>query len=562
LQTIKEIVMKRILFFAICVLPLWAGTAQAALRFPAQPISALFFIDQVQVAVEERLRPETLPGLGHGFLLVLPFTAEQSSFAATADDFPAAGFFWLDPKKDLPPDLSLFPRIRATKPEEESDPDRRALLRTMVAFQDKADSLDADLETLDLRIKLWRERKEEGERITAEDLHTLDAAIKDLLPGLFTARSATERLRKNNGLQLQEAENALRDYDQKHTHQMLFLPSEVPGDKTVLLRYTYILPGSCRIAYDLNALPAEDSLTISQSASLVQSSGFSWKDVDVLISTAGRDIDLDPRSLFPWKIRLDAAAPTSPSPLPQQLRAQQVSERNRTLAAPANGEFTEESEEKSVFRLWSLGKRSLDTDVVATVPFAFDKYPARFHYTLRPSRSPKGVLSAVLALDQAVELPAGQARFFVDAVFVGDKLLSLNGREAVLHFGSDPQIAVTRVDRKRASGEQGFLSKEQTVFWHWDFIVSNSRNRPVETWIEDPLPDALDNAITVNVVSTPRPEEEILDLRQGGAKIYRWKLSLAPGEVRTITHKVTVSAPSDKLLDPGRDMPLPLKQDR
>ena len=149
-------------------------------------------------------------------------------------------------------------------------------------------------------------------------------------------------------------------------------------------------------------------------------------------------------------------------------------------------------------------------------------------------------------------MPSGQARFFVDAVFVGAKALSLNGKAAILHFGADPQIVVTRVDQKRSSGEQGLLSKEQTVLWHWDFIVRNTRNRPVEAWVEEPFPDALDSAVSVNIASSPKPEEVVPGSLQGGAKIYRWKVSLAPGEVRTITHKVTVSAPADKQLNPGR----------
>jgi uncharacterized protein (TIGR02231 family) len=334
---------------------------------------------------------------------------------------------------------------------------------------------------------------------------------------------------------------------------MVFLPSGMAGGKTALLRYTYILPGSCRTAYDLNALPAENSLSIAQSASLVQSSGFAWKDVQVFVSTSGRDRGLDPQGLLPWRIRLGAPEPSPPArPLSRTAVQQSAIAAYATQDAEFKENSLQEAEEKGVFRLWNIGRHSLDADVPATVSLASNSYPASFHYTLRPSRGSRGILSAELALDQALELPAGQARFFVDAVFVGTRTLSLNGKAALLHFGSDPQVVVTRVDRKRASGEQGFLSKEQTVFWHWDFIVSNTRNRPVEAWIEDPLPDALDSAITVKVDSSPEPEEEVLDWRQDSAKIYRWKISLAPGEVRTITHKVTVLAPSDKTLDPGR----------
>ncbi|MDR2076712.1 MAG: DUF4139 domain-containing protein [Desulfovibrio sp.] len=537
--------MKKTLLLALCAFPLCAGAAFAALRPPAQPASALFYPSQVQVTVEERLRPEALSGHGRGFLLVLPATADPSSFAVTLDNLPAGGFFWLDPEKDLRPrgSAAISPS-RATRPEEESDPERRALLQTLVSLQDKADSLAAGLDTLDLRIRLWHGSDGEKETLKAEDRLKMDAAFKDLLPALFTARSAGERLREDNLRRLEEAENALRDYDRKHGRRLIFIPSDLPDGKTVPLRYTYTLPGSCRVSYDINALPDQEGLTIAQSASLVQSSGFAWKDLEVFISTAERDGNPDPRPLSPWRIRLEETPP--PAPAPQQRPKRIIQMSNSRMSA-------ELEEEKSVFRLLSLGRRSLDTDVEAVVPLAFNEYPARFHYTLRPSLDPRGFLGAALSLEKALELPAGRARLFVDSVFRGEKTISLNGREATLHFGSDPQVVVTRVDRKRASGEQGFLSKEQTILWHWDFIVRNARNRPVEAWIEDPIPDALDNAITVTVASSPEPEKEIPGPQPGGTKMYRWKLSLAPGEVRTIEHKVTLLAPSGKRLNPGRE---------
>ena len=166
--------MKKALLFTLCVFPLWAEAAFAALGPQAQPVTALFYPRQVQVTVEERLTPEALPGHGRGFLLVLPAAADPSSFGVTLDGLPAGAFSWLDPERDPLPQASaahlpsaLLSRTPATQPEEESDPDRRALLQTLASLQNKADSLAAELETLDLRIGIWRKNDEEDKALGA-----------------------------------------------------------------------------------------------------------------------------------------------------------------------------------------------------------------------------------------------------------------------------------------------------------------------------------------------------------------------------------------------------------
>jgi hypothetical protein len=205
------------------------------------------------------------------------------------------------------------------------------------------------------------------------------------------------------------------------------------------------------------------------------------------------------------------------------------------------------------FRLWNLGRKTIDGNVAVTLPLAGDDYAAAYHYTLQPSVNPQGFLTASLSLDKALELPQGKARFFVDDAAIGEGSLSLTGSKATLFFGADPQVSATMRDVKRGAGETGFISKERNVFWHWEIIVRNMRGRAVDVWVEDPLPDEQDTAIKLAVESRPAPEKAVNAARLGATKLYRWKLSLQPNEERTIDHKVTVSAPAERTLLPGRD---------
>jgi len=211
------------------------------------------------------------------------------------------------------------------------------------------------------------------------------------------------------------------------------------------------------------------------------------------------------------------------------------------------------AEERGTFRLWNLGKRRIEHKTPVTLALASDTYPASFLYTIRPLSNPKGFLTASLSLPEALELPPGMAQLSVDGAAIGSRRFSFNGDKGEIFFGSDPQVTATMRDLRRSGGQQGFFSKEQTLLWHWQITLRNTRGKAVAVVLEDPAPTATDNAITVKATSTPKPETVVNDPEHGGAAIYRWKASLKPGESLVVEHKVEVSAPAgqDKVLDPG-----------
>ncbi len=90
--------MKHAFFLRLCLaaLLLLPGVA-AASDTPAQPVTALFYPDEVHLTVEERIKPEIIPGKGLGLKITLPSRAFRETFFATVNDAPANGFYWLEP---------------------------------------------------------------------------------------------------------------------------------------------------------------------------------------------------------------------------------------------------------------------------------------------------------------------------------------------------------------------------------------------------------------------------------------------------------------------------------
>ena len=555
--------MKKILLAAFGFLLLFPALSQAALRPPAEPVSALFYPNEVQVTVEERLMPEALPG-SRGFVISLPVRAVPNSFSVSVDEVPAGSYYLLNREEDILPyeqpeggaPKPAAAQERAARPDQEANAERRALLQSIVDIRIEMDQYNTEINAAQERMALWKSYSPFKEaEFKPSDLIALDKAHGEIMPTLLAAKSRGERMLRDAQERLAIVERDLRNYDAGLSPQSR-LVAVVPYTESVsrpcLVRYTYILPGSYRSSYHLNAFPAKDSLTIEQNAALNQASGFTWNNVEVFISTTGRDTALLPNPMQPWVVSFGHPRAEERLVRDESLKLNRSQMAKQVSASMAPPPPEPKQEEMGTFRLWSIGKRTVESGVPVNVSMAKDSYAAKFYYTLRPSQSSKGFLTAELNLDKALELPVGQARFFVDNSLVGEQRMSINGSKATLYFGTDPQVVVTRRDVKHSSGEQGFISKEQTVLWHWEISVRNTRSRTIEAWLEDAQPDATDEAIKITVDSKPKPEQVILKPQQGGAKIYRWSMSLKPNEVKTIDYKVQISAPADKPLNPGR----------
>ncbi len=563
-----------------------AITAPAPAARPSQPTSVLFYPDEVQVTVEETLKPQPLPGGGLGFILTLPAGSARDTFSVTVAGASVPGTYWQD-DEDRPTgffggfsgNIVLPPSRNTLVPAEEPLPERRALLQLRVNLKDEQAKIQGNLDAIKWRMRLWTaplsanggppETEDEPatqsgpkpeKLMSPEERAKFDASLERILPALSSMKEKEERAMQDVTARLEKAEEALQEFDQLRDYQVAVVPWSGTAGETAAVRYSYIMPAACSTSYRVGAFPGKGSLTIEQDAALYQNSGSTWEAPEVFVSTTRRDRTLSPGYTRPWQLRLydkaaagaagfarKAEAPEPMADLKAQVAVNQESlERSRVAPVPP------QQEEKSTFRLWSLGKHRIAQNAQVRVPLSSDSYKADYIYTLRPAANAKGFLTADISLPVALELPQGEAQFFVDGVAMGASPFSFNGDKATIYFGSDPQVTATMRDVKLSTGEQGFISKEQTTLWHWTITLKNTRKHPVKVRVEDAAPDATDTAIKVTVQSTPKPEEVINAPQFGGAKIYRWETTLNPGEPQVIDHKVEVAAPTEKTLSPGR----------
>ncbi|CAK7036621.1 MAG: hypothetical protein DELT_00593 [Desulfovibrio sp.] len=531
---------------ALLVFLAFASFAYAVPKAPAAPVSALFYPNEILLTVEEKIAPTPVQGKGKSLCIVLP-QGNVQNFSATVNGAPVAAFHRLENET----------ADTATTSAQENDQERKALLLAVENLETERYVKEAAIKTAETRLALWQQRQPRKDGLSPEEMVALDAAYAERLPQIYAGLSNDKRALETLRNDFEKARTVLLEFDAKRQDNVIAIPYDGPEGKTALVRYTYIIPGSCGSTYNLTAYPAKGLLKIAQEAVLFQQSGRTWNDVDVYISTTRRDTSMRPSVIAPWRVDLFAKDVPAPAPMQRsrvsEIQASQVNvseaRMEKMVVAPPQAPT---QEEMGTFRLWSLGKRTIETDMAVTLPLATDEYKAGYFYTLQPAYNAKGYLTAELNLAKALELPAGKARLFVDDVAVGEQTMSLNGTKAFIYFGTDPQVTATMRDVKQSKGEQGFISKEQNRVWHWEITVRNSRGRPVDVWVFDPIPNARDNAIKVAVDSKPKPEETVTARQLGSTAVYRWKFALQPGESKIIDHKVQLTAPADKVLSAGR----------
>lgn len=542
--------------FISFLIVLAACAAAGAAGLPSQPTSVLFFPNEAQITVEEELPPARVAE-GRRLTLTIPVLADQNSFFAAAPGNQVVGVFWREEEDTLPPNAASNsslppPAVRPIMPLDpalEPSPERRVLLQRFVDLLNEEAAMLGKLNTARARYTFWT-RDNSGERgMSFQDLQSLDKSLAENLGQIVHDAEIYSAALAGLTYRRLKAETDLRQYDGEHRTREVDILLRDPVSGPARLQYSYIVPAECSFSYRVGALPEQGVVGIDQQAALIQKSGMPWKDVEVMISTTRRDVRVAPGALRAWWINLyDQEREQAVSMLARKSAAvNEVAEQAMPAAAPAQDVSREE---RSTFRLWKLGKRTLESDTPLVVDLEQNAYKAEFYYTLRPSIDPRGFLTAKVVFPEAMELAPGKAQFLVDETFVGWQSFSLNGSEAVLFFGADPRVSASMRVIGRAGGEQGIISKEQTFAWHWEFTVRNDRSRAIDVRVEDPVPSVGNKEIRLVVTSTPPPAEE--DDLARNERSFIWKARLEPGQEWKIDHKVSLTAPTGKELRPGR----------
>ena len=553
-------------------------TAPFPLEPPLKPDTLTFYIGEARATLNRTLPVSTLPEGSKAIRIALPHNVNKQSVQVSMGGQPVSSITW-EARPDWPTPLHeatvtasagglngvkraepwntapLRHQYLTRTPANENNPERKALLMVIATLETQESLHLGNVTAAESGIAFWQSGSivaGKGPIDTVPGLaNNIEREIPRLQTALVTERAALFEVQRK----LARARHDLARFETANISEVALVPVE--EDKAQAeITCQYRMPAQTSVRYRIYALPGSNQLEIRQIAELVQASGANWSDVDVSLALINRTGRLNPAIPSPWLLdyKRDLAAKGANSlayaPVPQveMVYADSVVPQQRMRPQEP------QQEPMATYQLWKLGKRTLNHAENTSIELAHNTFKADYFYTLRPSYSGQGYLTASLLLPKIMEMPAGPADYFIDNDYAGTTMFSLNGNKATIFFGTDPQVTVVTRNLEAKKGELGFLAKDQTRVWHWEYTVRNMRPKPVAIVVEEAQPLSGNESISLKVESTPLPHTVIPDdpAMHEKLKLFVWKKTLASQEDWLIDHKVTAVFTLGKNLDTSR----------
>jgi len=294
-------------------------------------------------------------------------------------------------------------------------------------------------------------------------------------------------------------------------------------------------------AYEARANDSTRTLELTTLATVRQSTGEDWSNAKLVLSTAQPQRDA-----------------TLPEIQPLHVSAKQRPKENRVLvrrdeqpqhanAGRAGGATTSKGLEAlpqglSV-QLMAQAPVSVPGDGGAVrVQVARTRLKAAFHWRTIPKLHP--VVFRVARLNNAAPFPLlpGEVDLYRGAGFIGRQPLEhvAQGEPFELTFGVEEGLRVERRVVEEIQRPKGLFKDTQRFRYVYQFTLNNLRARPEEVELSEHFPVSEIEDVKVAL----EPETTAGYTLQSNDGIATWKVTLAPGEKRTLDFAFHVDAPS------------------
>jgi len=370
---------------------------------------------------------------------------------------------------------------------------------------------------------------EGGERALGGGAAVDVKSLKDLLEmvGAQGAKARQDVLSATDGVETAKAEEdaARRRVDELRTGRdrtearvLVTLDAASAGDAEVVLQYM-IGGASWAPVYDLRVDDDFGAASLGLSAMVVQKTGESWNDVALELTTAQPSIGAAPPEPQPWRVWL-------PSPIRADdwergrgtdAPAATPAPRKRVLAlkSKSDAEAEEVASEVKDSAYAPQVRRSgivvaFQSQLAETI--ASDGHPSRVslarfdlkpdvRWTAFPRATDKVFVTAKMTNTASVALPAGEARVFVGADFVGPMRLKDwgVGKEIDVGLGVDRDVEVERERLKEERSTEGLFTKDTVHTQSYRLSVKNHRDRDIHVRLLDQIPVSNDEDLVVKV---------------------------------------------------------------
>ncbi len=380
-----------------------------------------------------------------------------------------------------------------------------------------------------------------GEETLAAERQAQDAEIrareaeqdtKDLLEELADARQALAAL---------DVETERRAY--------LAVSVDVPEAVDGALTIRYVTAAArWRPVYDIHLDRGAPALTIGRGAYVAQSTGESWEDVALTLSTVRPAGKTQPGELYPVRRWIDDPAPeprmrqdfagavaesaegprAEPAPMMKMADAR-FDGLNVTYDYPDPVDVATGADELRI----ALGTLDLTPEITARAVPRLDDTAF--------------LMAEVTNAGEELLLPTDQSEFYLDGTFVGLRPTELiaAGDEASFSFGPIEGLRLTRTVLDRSEGDRGVITRANQRVEAVEIEIDNLTGEDWDLRLLDQVPYSEQDDLEIDWSATPEPDETDVDGKRG---ILAWDLDIAAGETRTLRLTHTLTWPTDKVL--------------
>jgi len=357
----------------------------------------------------------------------------------------------------------------------------------------------------------------------------------------------------------------------------VFVASQADVEADLILRYQ-VSHASWTPLYDVRLSTGSKTvapkLDLTRRAAITQSTGESWDDVALTLSTTRPAAGASAPELAPMTV--DFEPEFKPAPMAAPMGGALRSAAPQTEAMAQAQEEAAAGEQDGVGAVGRAKKADIaerPAEVVAAPFHALYAVPGRLSVantgeakrvqlleeTMEPQvavrtvpkEDPKAYLYAKLVLPKGSPLLPGSVSLFRDGTFVGTSSLPIlsPGEEHELGFGIDDLVRVRHSISEEKRGETGLISTSRTDSRNFKISVKSMHERAIAVTVYDQIPASENQDIKVELLARTAPSKQNVDDKRG---VLIWEMKLEPDQEQIIDFGYRVSWPSGKSIVYGR----------
>jgi uncharacterized protein (TIGR02231 family) len=388
--------------------------------------------------------------------------------------------------------------------------------------------------------------------VNADNLHKVADFYRQRMIEIKTKLIDIHAKQKKLNEKIAKLNSQIGEWDQKmNVPSGTILITVSAKQRTMLnLNVSYYTSGaSWTPMYDLRAKDVNSPITLHYKATVTQTSGENWKDVQVALSTGNPSLGATKPELSVWYLNF----------MQPVYKQQEYLNKNSSMNARGERAYTPaiadvESMDKNV----KVDQYQLSTEFEIQIPYTImsdgkevimdiqtSSLPAMYSYYVTPKLDRDAFLMASITGWEQLNLLQGPANVYFENSYVGESFISPGATTDTLRLslGRDKRIVVKREKVKDLCSTK-VISGNTVKQFVYVLSVRNTKTETINITIEDQIPVAGHESIKVTV-------DETSDGKYNSENgMISWKKEIKPGVTEKIRLGFTVKYPGDKIINP------------